>query len=419
MAQIGIREYNAKKMLASALGKYSDNIISYSGKVALVGPETNFNQLARKNPWLTKEKLVAKPDMLFGKRGKLGLLGLNLTYKEVQKWIQEKTKKEITINKNKGKLTHFIIEPFIPHEEEYYLSIQAERDQDIISFSYEGGIEIEENWDKVIQIPVKTLEVIENINLEKFIKKDKNQKIIIKFIQSLYNFYIDYNFSFLEINPFAILDDQIIPLDTVAKLDDTASFESTKLWGDIKNPAPFGRSLTREEEYIRDLDENTGASLKLTLLNPEGKVWTMVAGGGASVIYADTISDLGFGKEMANYGEYSGNPSTDETCEYAKTILDLMTRKKAPKGKVLIIGGGIANFTDVAKTFTGIIKALEEYKDKIKQNNIRIYVRRGGPNYQEGLAKIKAVGEKLNMPIDVYGPETHMTEVVKLAIDTL
>ena len=45
-----------------------------------------------------------------------------------------------------------------------------------------------------------------------------------------------------------------------------------------------------------------GASLKLTILNHGGRIWTMVAGGGASVTYADTISDLGFGKELANYG---------------------------------------------------------------------------------------------------------------------
>lgn len=32
----------------------------------------------------------------------------------------------------------------------------------------------------------------------------------------------------------------------------------------------------------------------------------MVAGGGASVIYSDTICDLGGANELANYGEYSG-----------------------------------------------------------------------------------------------------------------
>lgn len=38
-----------------------------------------------------------------------------------------------------------------------------------------------------------------------------------------------------------------------------------------------------------------------------------------------------------------------------------MTREAHPDGKVLIIGGGIANFTNVATTFKGVIRALEAY----------------------------------------------------------
>lgn len=36
----------------------------------------------------------------------------------------------------------------------------------------------------------------------------------------------------------------------------------------------------------------------------QGRIWTMVAGGGASVIYADTVGDLGFAHELGNYAEY-------------------------------------------------------------------------------------------------------------------
>jgi ATP citrate (pro-S)-lyase len=97
----------------------------------------------------------------------------------------------------------------------------------------------------------------------------------------------------------------------------------------------------------------------------------MVAGGGASVIFADTITDLGFMDEMANYGEYSGDPNEEFTYLYAKTILDLMTRTKHPNGKVLLIGGGIANFTDVANTFKGIIRALREYKIALQDHRVR------------------------------------------------
>ena len=106
-----------------------------------------------------------------------------------------------------------------------------------------------------------------------------------------------------------------------------------------------------KEAYIAELDAKSGASLKLTVLNPKGRIWTMVAGGGASVIYSDTICDLGASDELANYGEYSGAPSEQQTYEYAKTLLSLMTKDKHPKGKVLLIGGGIANFTNVAATF--------------------------------------------------------------------
>ena len=82
-------------------------------------------------------------------------------------------------------------------------------------------------------------------------------------------------------------------------------------WADIITEFPpfFGHESKPEEAYIQSLDERTGASLKLTVLNPNGRIWTLVAGGGASVIYADTICDLGFSKELGNYGEYSGAPS--------------------------------------------------------------------------------------------------------------
>jgi hypothetical protein len=222
----------------------------------------------------------------------------------------------------------------------------------------------------------------------------------------------------------------------------------------------------------------------------------MVAGGGASVIYADTVGDLGFAQvregrgrplparprrrgrgrrgtgpragalarqappcgalpekpllmpgialacthahphpcfppppkqELGNYGEYSGAPNTSETYQYARTVIQTATCERslppaalcwreggpparraarapprsawaacglqapgrgpdpdgvwpprtparlnpAPppprpaanpdgRGRALLIGGGIANFTDVAATFKGIIQALRE-----------------------------------------------------------
>jgi ATP-citrate lyase beta-subunit len=239
-----------------------------------------------------------------------------------------------------------------------------------------------------------------------------------EFLKALYKLYSDLGFTYLEINPLVVSNSTFIPLDLKARLDDTAAFEMAAKWGNLEFPAPFGRALTPEEEYVKDLDETTGASLKLTILNPNGRIWLLVAGGGASVVYTDTVSDFGFSKELANYGEYSGNPDEEHTYLYAKTIIDLMTREKDPKGrdKILLIGGGIANFTDVAQTFKGIIRGLKEAKQKLQATGVRIFVRRGGPNYEEGLKLMRELGKELGVPIQVYGPETHMTKIASLAL---
>uniref|UniRef100_A0A453JXR5 ATP-citrate synthase citrate-binding domain-containing protein n=1 Tax=Aegilops tauschii subsp. strangulata TaxID=200361 RepID=A0A453JXR5_AEGTS len=56
-------------------------------------------------------------------------------------------------------------------------------------------------------------------------------------------------------------------------------------------------------------------------------------------------------------------------------------------------------------------------ESKLKAARVNIYVRRGGPNYQTGLAKMRALGSELGLPIEVYGPEATMTGICKQAID--
>ncbi len=246
---------------------------------------------------------------------------------------------------------------------------------------------------------------------------ESRQNYLAGFIVALFKLFRELNFVYMEINPLVMTDDgRITPLDMAAKIDETAHFLNAHQWGHIEFPAPFGRAEFPEESFIKKLDQSSGSSLKLTILNQFGRIWTMVAGGGASVVYADTISDLGFGHELANYGEYSGAPTLQETYDYARTIFSLMCRHKDPRGKVLIIGGGIANFTDVAATFTGIQKAMKQYREELLEAKVDIWVRRAGPNYQEGLKNMRITAEELGLPMHLYGPETHITAVVPLAL---
>jgi len=253
----------------------------------------------------------------------------------------------------------------------------------------------------------------------------------------------------MEINPLVVIPNEdatsasVHFLDLAAKLDQTADFECGVKWAiarspaalgitapttangsinidagpPIEFPAPFGRELTKEEAYIAELDAKTGASLKLTVLNPNGRIWTLVAGGGASVVYADAIASAGFADELANYGEYSGAPTESQTYHYARTVLDLMLRAPvSDKGKVLFIGGGIANFTNVASTFKGVIKALREYAKALNEHHVQIWVRRAGPNYQEGLKNMKAATQELGLNAKIFGPEMHVSGIVPLAL---
>jgi ATP-citrate lyase beta-subunit len=421
MAQRGVREFDAKRMLAKYWTECLGQVPTYLGQIALVGPNTDLGSLQREHPWLAKGRLVVKPDQLFGKRGKHGLVKVAGTFDEASKWIQERINKEATVGKITDKLTHFLIEPYVAHEGEFYVAIKSDREGDTILFSNHGGVDIEEVWDTVATIHVGIAEDIDKIDIESRLPADTptdKKRLFADFIRGLLKFFRDLGYTFLEINPFVLSDSTIVPLDLVARIDDTSRFECADKWGDLSFPAPFGRKLSKEEEYIKAMDEKSGASLKLTLLNPRGRIWTLIAGGGASVVYTDTIVDLGHGTELANYGEYSGNPSTDETYEYTKTLLDLMTREKDPQGraKYLLIGGGIANFTDVAKTFQGIIMALRDYREKLIRTNVRIFVRRGGPNYEQGLSMMEELGKDLGVPIKVHGPETHMTRIVEMAL---
>ncbi|GAM19796.1 hypothetical protein SAMD00019534_029710 [Acytostelium subglobosum LB1] len=423
MARKKLREYSSKQLLKTHMLNLCKEKLNLNA-VQITPTSPSLKDIAQQTTaqWLNTTKLVVKPDMLFGKRGKNNLVLLNATVAEADAFIKERMNKEVDIGGKKGAVTHFIVEPFVPHTVEYYMSIVANRDVNTISFSSVGGIEIEECWDKVITLDIPYGEKIDLVNLHPLVPAETAaRESIISFIKNVYKVFEDLSFHFIEMNPFTLDENgRPFPLDMRGEVDECASFKCGSKWtvdGEpLQFPQPFGRNLFPEETYVNDLDEKTGASLKLTVLNPTGRIWAMVAGGGASVIYADTVADLGYGHELGNYGEYSGDPNEEDTYKYASTMLGLATRNPDGRPRALIVGGGIANFTDVAATFKGIIRAFKDYHKEIVKANIHIFVRRGGPNYQSGLENMRDVGRELEIPIKVYGPEINMTNIVSMAI---
>ncbi|KAH0558397.1 hypothetical protein GP486_004943 [Trichoglossum hirsutum] len=418
------------------------------------------DQAENKYPWLLAPgaKFVAKPDQLIKRRGKSGLLALNKTWPEAKRWVAERAGKPVKVETVTGVLRQFLVEPFVPHPSgtEYYININSVREGDWILFTHEGGVDVGDVDAKAekLLVPVDLSQYPSNERIAAVLLKKVPKgvhKVLVDFISRLYAVYVDCQFTYLEINPLVVIPNaqgtsaEVHFLDLAAKLDQTAEFECGAKWAAARSavalgipgasigtesnkvnidagppmefPAPFGRELSKEEAYISELDAKTGASLKLTVLNADGRIWTLVAGGGASVVYADAIASAGFSSELANYGEYSGAPTETQTYHYARTVLDLMLRAPThPDGKVLFIGGGIANFTNVASTFKGVIRALREVAPVLIEHCVQIWVRRAGPNYQEGLKNIKAVGQELKLDMHVYGPEMHVSGIVPLAL---
>lgn len=186
-------------------------------------------------------------------------------------------------------LDHFIIEPFIAHEpsDEHYLCIRSRRNGDEILFCQHGGINVGDVDEKALRyhIPVGYTPTNKDIELAMLQALPKERrKIISGFVRALFEVYRELHFTYLEINPIVVVRDQVHILDLAAKIDATAYFDAGKKWGQIDFPPPFGREPSPEERRIQELDQG-GASLKLTLINKRGRIWTMVAGGGASVIY--------------------------------------------------------------------------------------------------------------------------------------
>ncbi|VVU94667.1 ATP citrate lyase citrate-binding [seawater metagenome] len=370
--------------------------------ILLIDDNTDFNIVLNKNSWLNNKKLVCKIDNGQKRRGKNGLVILNKEYEEIVTWIHEMKKKGF----NK-----FIIEQFYKIKKELYVCYQSDINGDYLLCYDQGGVDIGNVDEKAIRINVEN-------NFEKKVSKLFKFNVD-KEILDLYEMFCNLHCFNLEINPLAIIEQSdinnhtlVLPLDFAVEIDETAIFllEDKKL----KFNEDYLK-LTKQELTIKDLDSKTGASLKFNLINPDGEIWTLIAGGGASVVYTDVIINMGLGYKLGNYGEYSGAPSEEFMEIYTTNILQLILASSASK-KTIIIGGAIANFTRVDKTFAGIIKAFNKYCNELKTQNISVFVRRGGPYYKKGLEKINDCCLNLGIFCKTYGPEKFITDIVLEAI---
>jgi ATP-citrate lyase beta-subunit len=363
-------------------------------------------KLAEANDWLRKSKLVVKAHEAMGSRFKLGLVKVGLDLPGAQAAAKEMLGRQV------GSITvsQVIVSEMVPHKEEYYAAVKSTREGAEVLVANCGGIEVESNWDRVKRLPVEVGETPSAEALEK-LAKDAGfspglAKKVAEFAGKLFACFDGEDAQYLEVNPVVAResDGALIALDAVTLLDADAKFRHSD-W-DFPFAAEFGRAYTKNELDVMAVDAKIKGSVKFIEI-PGGDTAMLPAGGGASVYYSDAV--VARGGKLANYAEYSGDPP-----DWA---VEVLTEKvcSLPGIKNLIVGGAIANFTDVKKTFGGIIAGFRKAKGEGKLNGVKIWVRRGGPREKEGLEAMRALQDE-GFDVHVFDRHTPLTDIVDMAL---
>ena len=363
-------------------------------------------KLGEANEWMKKSKLVAKAHEALGSRFKLGLVKVGLDLKGAVAAAKEMLGRQV----GSITVTQVIVSEMVPHKDEYYVAVKSTREGSEVLVANCGGIEVESNWDRVKKLQIDVGGKPSEAALEKLAKDAGLSgglvKKVAEFAGKMFTCFDSEDAQYLEVNPVVVRegDGELIALDAVTLLDGDAKFRHPD-WN-FAFAAEFGRAYSKDELDVMAVDSKIKGSVKFIQI-PGGNIAMLPAGGGASVYYSDAV--VARGGKLANYAEYSGDPP-----DWA---VEVLTEKVAslPDIKHIIVGGAIANFTDVKKTFGGIIAGFRKAKADGKLKGVKIWVRRGGPNEKEGLELMRKLKDE-GFDIHVYDRKTPLTDIVDMAL---
>lgn len=387
MARQRISEVRAKHLLSRVFGR------PYTGLV-LDGQADWRDRVAKLDPL---QRYVVKVDQATKRRAAQGLVKLDVPAAEVESAAAELMSRGFR---------YLLVEPYHPHDRaaERYLAMRRMRSGTTLMYGTHGGTDVEEQSATVrtdTLKPSSAAEAAEALGLP------------VASIVELHNLFNDHHFALLEINPLVVENGTASPLDAAVEVDGAA----LNLVGDAWSADDFrARSgIAPEEAAVEQLSSRSPASFNLQALNPDGQIFVLLSGGGASLVMADEIAHQGAGAMLGNYGEYSGDPTADEVQFYARQVASLLLKsRKFPK--VLVIAGGVANFTNVATTFTGVVRALAEVAPQLREQQVSIFVRRGGPHAAAGLHTMREFLAREGLEGLVAGPEISLADIITAAV---
>ncbi len=364
---MNLHEYQGKEILASFGVKVQRGIVAQSPKEAV----TAAKQLTAETGtgWH-----VIKAQIHAGGRGKGGGVKLAKNLSEVEELSEQIIGMNLITpqTSKEGKKVHQVLiaeDVYYPgpgEPNEFYMSVllNRARGRNMIMYSTEGGMDIEEVAEKTPHLifteevdpavglmPFQARRVAFNLGLKGAAFKDMT-----KFVTALYKAYVNSDASLFEINPvLKTSDDKIMAVDAKVTIDDNALFRH-KDYVNLRD--------IREENPIEVEAKEAG----LNYVDLDGNVGCMVNGAGLAMATMDLIKMAG--GEPANFLDVGGTADAKRVETAFRIIL------KDPNVKAILVNifGGIVRCDRVAQ---GIVDAYKNMGDAIK---VPIIVRLQGTN---------------------------------------
>ncbi len=289
-----------------------------------------------------------------------------------------------------------LVEKGVAIKKELYLSIIPDRSTATITIvaSQDGGMDIEEVAEKtperIIKVPVNPVTGIQGYHLRQVMFGLELDKVLMKefgaILKNLYNLFVDYDCSMVEINPLIVTEDNaVIALDAKVDIDSNALF---------RHPDVVAMHDPNED----DPAEAEAAKYNLNYINLDGNVGNMVNGAGLAMATMDIIKQAG--ADPANFLDVGGSANAEMVENGFRIILS----DPKVKGILINIFGGILRCDVLAQ---GVVQAAKKIN-----LSVPVVVRMEGTNVEEGRRILSESGLKLINATDLADAAKKVAELV-------
>lgn len=359
-----IHEYQAKQLLK----KYNIKI----PKGVLVKNQKPIESILQS---MTSFPVFVKAQIHAGGRKKSGGIQKASSPEEAKQKIFEMLNMTI-INKQTGeegkKVEKVYVEEAIEIEKEYYISLTIDRSliSPVFIVSSSGGTEIEEvaknTPEKITKVPINFITGVQDFHIRHIaiamgVPLNETEKLK-NLIHSIYNLFIDYDASQVEINPLVLdKNGKFFALDAKINFDNNALYRQSEIL-EFHDP--------NEENKLEEI-ANT---YKLNFIKMNGNIGCMVNGAGLAMATMDLIKYCG--GEPANFLDVGGTASFPTIMK----AMELILSDQSVKVVLVNIFGGIVR-TDII--VEGIVNTLTKM-----EKNVVILLRLLGTNSDSAKEKI-------------------------------